>query len=240
MKYGGLYVGLSLICLIGAVWLRGAGWLLLWPATSLALVAAGYAGLGPLVCAKQADGQLAWWSVVLLLYLLCAWAAWGLARFLSSHVPYQELAPGIWIGRRLGRGEQPPEIAAVVDLTCEFAEPVHLRSQYAYLCFPMLDGTAPQAEELIELVQQVRKLPRPVYIHCAAGRGRAAMVAAVLLVAEGHVPDAQQAIQRLHRYRPRTFLTSAQRRAIEEAARILCATGASAPDQPPARSQDSQ
>ncbi len=239
MKYGGLYAGLSVICVAGAVWLRGPGWLLVWPAVSLGAVAAGYLGLGAGVCGKRADGRLAWWSVLLLPYLLGAWVIWRLARLLGPNAPYEQVAPRIWIGRRLGTGEQPPEIAAVVDLTCEFAEPEHLRSGYAYRCFPMLDGTAPPAEELIELIDEVRNLPRPLYIHCAAGRGRAAVVAAALLVAEQHSADAEQAIERLRRCRPRTFLTGAQRRAVQEAAEMLRGRGKPVAERPSAICEDS-
>jgi len=128
MKHGVLFATVSLICVAGAVWLRGAGWLLLWPGANLGVVAAGYFGLGSAVCVKRPDGRLAWWSVLLLPYLAVLWLAWWLGRLLRRNPPYEQLAPGIWIGRRLGSDEQPPEIAAVVDLTCEFAEPAHLRS----------------------------------------------------------------------------------------------------------------
>jgi len=220
MTYGLLYAAVALACALGAVGLRGPGWLLLWPAVSLAMVAAGYLGLGGCVCGKRPDGRLSWWSVLLLPYLLAGWLAWGLAR-LRGHVAYEQLAPDIWIGRRLGRDEQPPQIAAVVDLTCEFAEPAHLRTRYAYRCFPLLDGTAPAPEVLVDLVEQVRRLPRPLYIHCAAGRGRAAMLGSLLLIAEHYCADAEQAIARVQLCRPRTFLTSSQRRAIEQAARLM-------------------
>src|SRR3954469_17281813 len=80
----------------------GGGWLLLlWPGVSFLLVAAAYAGLGPRVYGKRADGRLAGWAVLVLLpFLLLTWLVWHLGRLVQRGPACHEIAPGLWLGRR--------------------------------------------------------------------------------------------------------------------------------------------
>src|SRR5919202_869647 len=111
----GIYVGVT------AFLVQGLGWLLLWPGFSFLLLASAYAGLGPRVYGKRADGRMAWWAVLLLLpYLLLTWAAWHLQRALGREGCCHEVAPGLWLGRRAFVRELPPGVNLVVDLTAEF------------------------------------------------------------------------------------------------------------------------
>ena len=118
----------GMLLAVWGLWLGGLGWLLLWPAVSFVLIAAAYAGLGPGVCGKRADGRLAWWAVALLLpYLLGTWGVWYAVRLLSREPCCDEVAPGVWVGRRPFVRDLPTNISLIVDLTAEFPAPRALR-----------------------------------------------------------------------------------------------------------------
>src|SRR5207237_10445337 len=109
---------------VGAWWLGGWGWLLLWLAVSLAAQALAYAGWGVAVFRKT-NGRLPW-SVRILLapYMICARIT--LHYYCRGCAPYAEAAPGVWIGRRLtdreGREAIEKGVTAALDLTAGFPE----------------------------------------------------------------------------------------------------------------------
>ncbi len=202
---------------LGYLAVAHAGWasLLGWPAVSFALVAAGYAGLGPGIFGKRTDGRLAWWAVVVLLpYLLLSWVVWYLLRLLSREPGCHEVAPGVWLGRRPLRRDLPPEVVLVVDLTAEFFVARGVRAGRDYLALPTLDRTAPDEARVRAVLERLADHPGPVYIHCAAGHGRSALLAAALLLARGLAADHRQAEARLRQVRPGVRLTPPQRRLL--------------------------
>lgn len=187
-------------------------WLALWSGISFLTVAAAYAGLGAGVLGKRQDGTMAWWAVILLLpYLLFVWGLWHLVRMVSREDCYNEIAPGVWLGRRALEKELPSGVNLVVDLTAEFPEPKGVRSNRVYLCLPTLDDSAPDDEAFGRLVERVITWQNGVYIHCASGHGRSATVAAALLIAKEIAEDEQQAETLLKRARPGVQLNKAQR-----------------------------
>jgi protein-tyrosine phosphatase len=215
MKYVLVFGLLAVYFAVTAATLGGAGWLLLWPAVNAAVLAAAYAGLGPGVCGKRADGRLAWWAVLVLFpYLALTWLVWHLQRLLSREDCFNEVAPGLWIGRRVLAHELPPGIALVVDLTAEFPEPRGVVRGRLYLCLPVLDTLAPPLTAIRELVAKAAAAPGPVLIHCAVGHGRSALVAAGVLLARGLAPDAQAAEAMIRRARPGVRLKAGQRRLL--------------------------
>jgi protein-tyrosine phosphatase len=188
------------------------GWLLLWPAVSFLLVGAAYAGLGPGIFGKRPGGTLAWWALLLLLpYLVLTWAVWHLARAFRKEACCHEVAPGVWLGRRPYPRELPPDVTLVVDLTAEFPAHRGVRRGRTYLCLPTLDTGAPEEAAFGDLVRQVAAWRGKVYIHCAAGHGRSALVAAAVLVARGLARDGRQAEEALRKVRPGVRLLKAQR-----------------------------
>jgi hypothetical protein len=71
-----------------------------WTGIAFAAVGAAYAGLGPRVFGKRADGTLAWPNVLLLApYLLLTLGLWHAQRLASREDPAHEIAPGLWLGR---------------------------------------------------------------------------------------------------------------------------------------------
>jgi protein-tyrosine phosphatase len=216
MKYTLAFGILGVYLIVLAVYLGGPGWLLLWPGVSFLVLAAAYAGLGPRALGKRPDGRLAGWAVLLLLpYLLLTWAVWHLQRKVGREDCCNEVASGLWVGRRAFVKELPPGTSLVVDLTAEFPAPRGVRAGRTWLCVPTLDALAPDEQALRALVDQAAAWPGPVYIHCALGHGRSALAAAAVLIARGLAADARQAEAVVRRARPGVRLNKVQRRLLE-------------------------
>ena len=185
----------------------------LWPAASLAAVAAGYAGLGPRVFGKRPDGTLAVANALVLApFLALTWLVWHGSRLLRQEVPFNHLTSGVRIGRRLLGSEYPPNVQAVVDLTAEFQEPAASRTDRTYLALPILDGHVPSADALMATLAVLREASDEVYIHCAEGHGRTALVAASLLIVKGQARGLEEAVQGVLSTRPRAHMSRTQTR----------------------------
>jgi membrane-associated phospholipid phosphatase len=189
-----------------AVAAGGPGWLLLWPATSLALVALGYQWLGPSVFQKHA-GQTAWAARLLLSpYQACAWLS---SRWLTRAVPPgAEVVHGLWIGRAPGAGDwRRAPVCAVLDLTAEFNACRRARGLH-YCSVPMLDLVAPTAQELNAATDALERLyaQGPVLVHCALGYSRSALVISAWLLRRGIGTTADEAISQVRAARPQIVL----------------------------------
>ncbi len=187
-----------------------------WPASTCALLAAGYAGLVPNACGKHANGQLRLVNVVFLLPYLCPyWIIWRLRRVLDRQECCHEISPGLFVGRRLMGHELPHDIGLVVDLTSEFAEPEQLRSTAHYLCLPILDGGAVPLGGLLNAVSKINAFNGPTLIHCAEGHGRSAMLAIAVLIARGTAAEIAEALSMIRSHRPNARLRRQQRLLLE-------------------------
>ncbi len=188
-----------------------AAWLLVWSGLSFLIVAVAYALQTPRVFGKRVDGTLAWEPCVLLLpYLLLTWLLWYCQTCLSREAVCNEVAPGLWLGRRVGAVELPPAVTLVIDLTSEFGEPFGLRTGHAYLCLPALDNAAPNPTAFREAVQKAASWEGTIYVHCALGHGRSALVAAAVLMARGLAADPEEAFARVRQARPAVRLNRDQ------------------------------
>jgi len=166
---------------------------------------------------KRPDGTRAWWSTLLLLpFLGPMWAYWHVRRPLLSEAPWHELLPDLLIGRRLLDREFQLTVDHVVDLTCEYTERPRQRRHPGYLSLPIVDGAAPPAAVLEDYVLQLRDLQGRIYLHCAEGHGRTALVAAAVLIDRGLAADSEQALQRVLAARPKAHPYPEQRRALEQ------------------------
>jgi protein-tyrosine phosphatase len=195
-----------------AVGIGGWAWLLLWPAASGVILALGYAGLGARVLGKRPDGGLAWWAVVLHLpYLALTWVLWHVYRLLLNRTPCQQVAPGLWLGRRPLPGELPEGVSLIVDMTAEFRKTPALLTHHQYVCLPTLDTAVPTEATFLALIDRVAAHEGAVYVHCAAGHGRAATVAAAVLLRRGLAADVREAERLLRRVRPGVRLQRTQR-----------------------------
>lgn len=198
-----------------AIWTRV--WILLWPAVVLVAVAIVYLAQAPAAFGKRPGGTLAWW----------AWLAWApifgymrllheLARSLTDEPVGNEVAPGVWVGRRPRRHELPAGIAIVVDLCAELPAAPGVAASHRYLAIPTLDATAPSPAEIVRAVDAVLAAPGAAFIHCAFGHGRSATIAAALLVRRGDA-TLDDVERMLRAARPRIGLNAHQRRALAEA-----------------------
>ena len=195
------------------------GWALLWPGWSVLVVGVAYlrvGGLGPGVFGKRLDGRLRWANVALLWpYFAVAWGLWQLKSRLGSERPYDEVAPGILVGRRpLGSSETPPGTGLVVDLTSEFPRSAQTSHVRRYECVPTLDTTAPDDDAFEALVDRLEGEAGPIFVHCAMGHGRSATVAAALMLRRGLVADTEEAIAAMRARRPLIHLHPGQRDAL--------------------------
>jgi protein-tyrosine phosphatase/membrane-associated phospholipid phosphatase len=209
----------ALVLLVLAWPLRPWGALLLWPTGALAIVAAGYSGAGPGIWRKHA-GRLPLSTRVVL-------GPVQLGQYLSLLYyrrrcrPWDEVAPGVLIGRQL-TGTEAAEavrqgVTAVLDLTGEFSEATPLLRVH-YRNLPILDLTAPTPEQLREAVDFIAQEASrgTVYVHCKIGYSRSAAVVGAYLLAKGQVEDAAAAIALLRRMRPTIVVRAEARQALSE------------------------
>jgi hypothetical protein len=219
MRFGLLQVALGVVLIAAGPLFGGAAWALLWPGWSVLVVGLGYLGLGPRVLGKRPDGTLAPWVVAILLpYFAVAWVLWQLRSRAFGVPAFDEVGPGLYVGRRpLDRAEFPKDARCVVDLCAEFprAAPPELR----YVCVPTLDTSVPSDAELASLLDAMAREEGPIFVHCAMGRGRSATIAAALLLRRGIATSAQDAVQRLAQVRRGVRLHAVQQAALERLAR---------------------
>lgn len=212
--------GAALELLAAAFFLGGVGWLLIWPAWAFFAVAVAYATERPFVFAKDAHRvSRAIARFGLLPYLALANLLWHLLRLREKEPPWVWLTPEICIGRRLLTNEYPSGVASIVDLTCEFLEQLPKTAGIHYCALPLLDAAAVRPSRLRAIVCQVAELPRPVFLHCAQGHGRTALVAASLLLHIGAAANASDAEEQVLRARPGAKMNRRQREALRWAAK---------------------
>jgi hypothetical protein len=202
-------------------WRLAAGFL----AVNFAAGVLAYAILSPGLFLKRADGRLHPTSWVVLSPLHAAnQVKLRVVRALRSDRPFDEIQPGLFLGRRLaGREAGLTNFRTVLDLTSEFTEPEALRGASNYLCLPVLDHTPPTLEQIRQALVflKAHQGDAPILVHCAFGRGRSALVVAAFLIQQGKATNAADAVTQLQRARPGVKLNSAQRARLEEFARGL-------------------
>lgn len=225
MRFAFIFLALGLVCLVRAVTAGEVWQTLLLGSCAVASCGLGlaYAVRRPGLLLKRQDGRLSalgyflYWPYLLMnVVLLRAVSRWGRRR------PLDEIDRGLYLGRRLGSGEEglleTLGVRAVLDLTCELAEPLPMRRRGAYLCLPLLDTTAPTLEQLRAGAAWIgeRLAEGPVYVHCALGHGRSATFVAAWLLLSGRVASAEEAVDRIRAARPGIGLHPSQRARLRE------------------------
>ena len=204
-RVGGRYLAGAVI--VGLLGLAGWRWTapLLWPAASLAIVGIAYFGAGPGIF-RKAGGRLALSTRVLLGPCLVGQHL-SLLYYRRQCRPWDEVAPGVLIGRRLSDREAAAAVragvTAVLDLTSEFSEASpFLRLPYCNVV--ILDLTAPTPEQLRAAVAFIAQhaTTGTVYVHCKIGYSRSAAAVGAHLLAAGQASTVGDAEARLRRARP--------------------------------------
>src|SRR6185369_5515050 len=187
-----LYDAGSAILVLSASGIGHWWWLLLWPAVSLALIAAAYV-LGSSSIFRKKDGRLPISTrVVLGPYLFGAKVSRLIYR--RNRRPWVESAAGVYCGRLLTKREalsiSAMGITGVLDLTAEHSETRAFR-EVDYLNVPVLDLTTPSRDQLDAVVAFITKHAARggVYVHCALGVSRSsAAVAAYSASLQSELP----------------------------------------------------
>jgi len=201
----------------------GAHLLFCWPALSFGIISLAYFTNDTRWFGKRKDGSRHWLATLVLFpYLILLQSVWRLQILCSRESAINNVNDWLAVSRRLLASEVPANVENVCDLTCEFVEPLRLRTKPGYICHPVLDAGVRSADELIDLA---RKLPPTkdtrLLVHCANGHGRTGMFAAVWLLTHGFVTTVDDAIAMLQNARPGIRLRSRQRRVVVEALSAL-------------------
>lgn len=181
------------------------GSLLIWPAAALGIVAAAYYGVGPGIYRKSVGALPLSTQFVLAPVLLGQHVS--LAYYRRQCRPWDEVCPGVLIGRKLSDGEAGEAlhqgVTAVLDLTAEFSEAApFLAANYRHL--PILDLTAPTPDQLREAAEfiSVEAGRGKVYVHCKIGYSRSAAAVGAYLLSSGQAASAEEAVELLRKVRP--------------------------------------
>ncbi len=213
--------GLGLGACGAQVWPWGAP--LLWPAWSALLLSLLYFFNQPRGLGKRSRGTLTVFSWLLFgPYIVFGRVVMRVQAAISAEPACQEVAPGMWIARRIGANEIPRELPhsmrRVVDLTAEFPEPRDMRTQPDWRWIPILDAGIPNASaraRLKALAEELAGAPGPVFIHCAQGHGRSAMVAAWLMLRLKRADSVAAALAQIQSVRPGAKVKRCQRKWLE-------------------------
>jgi protein-tyrosine phosphatase len=213
---------LSVVALAVLFWPWGA--FLLWPAISLAVVAAGYLGAGPSIFRKR-NGRLPWptfWALgpVLLGQELSR------CHYRRKCEAWNELTPRVWIGGVLNQSEAAAAVrngvTAVLDLTAEFSEALPFLG-VAYRNIPALDLTAPTVAQLEEMAAFIEEqaVQGIVYVHCKIGYSRTVTAAAAYLLRSGIAPSVEEALDLICGARPAVVIRPEVQAALDEFEKAL-------------------
>jgi hypothetical protein len=197
-----------------APWIGGAGLWLLWPAVSLVLVAINYAILGPAGFQKDAHGQMSLAARLLLAPYLAG--AFVNSRSWTRHEPKPvAIGDGVWLWR-FPLAREAAGFAAVVDLCAELPGAA---TTGTWICVPMLDLVPPEPAQLrlaAAIIERARSAGT-VLVCCALGYSRSAAAVATWLVTSNRAANMSEAIEMVHRARPRMVIDVPLRAAIATA-----------------------
>jgi len=197
-----------------ALWIGGVGLWLLWPAMSLVLVAANYAILGPAGFQKDAQGHMSLAARLLLAPYLAG--AFVNSRSWTRREPKPvAIGDGVWLWR-IPSARETTGFTTVVDLCAELPGAATTR---AWMCIPMLDLVAPQPAQLRCAAASIERARSAgtVLVCCALGYSRSAAAVATWLVTSNRAENMSEAIEKVHRARPRMVIDVPLRAAIATA-----------------------
>ncbi len=204
-----------------ATWLMAWMWLDLWIVVSalsawaaLSLLAvsalyvwAAYGGRpGPVLKGER----LAVLQPVFVPFRLVSVLIYALARVMRREKVVCEVMPRVYLGPRLFGRERALLDAVgatvVVDLTSELPTSwTYSRAPYTRVGHALLDRAFPSDGDLDAIVDGLLRRHRAgetLFVHCAFGRGRSALVVCALMIAAGHASTAEEAVAKARAARP--------------------------------------
>jgi protein-tyrosine phosphatase len=194
-------------------------WLIVWMSANCWWVSLAYLLNRPGLLGKKTTGRMsASASIFLLPYYLLSWILWRLQTGLTREPKISQVAPGLWIGGRVGLQQLPGGIVQVIDLAAEFPEIRHVVESTQYISIPVLDGISPPVDSLVNVAEQFAKSTSPIYVHCALGHGRSATMAAGILLLRGMAASVAEAELIICAARPKIRLNRNQKATLA----IIC------------------
>ncbi len=165
---------------------------LLWPALALVIVAIGYAGAGPAVFQKAADGRVTL-AARLLLFPVRAGArinAWAWTRRLRKAVP---VGVNVFLGSHPAAAET-GDFASVVDLAAELERPRSVDCRWVSLpCLDLVPADPAILDRAVLEIERMRK-DGPVLVCCALGFQRSAEAVVRWMLLSGRAADRTDAL----------------------------------------------
>jgi len=213
---GGILLAVGIVQMHLAV-AKGGWWTLLaWSGGAFSIASVAHLATAPGLLGKRPDGRMKTLGLLALIpYLLVTWGRWHVEWRLLRERPWDEVAPGLFLGRWPGAGGLPAGVGLVVDMTAELPRPACVSRAGEYVCLPTLDTTSPDTKRFADVVQRAAASTAPVYVYCALGHGRSATLAAAVLLCREIASTASEAVARLRAVRPRVRLGAAQYRLLE-------------------------
>lgn len=206
-----------LVVVFAALAWRGgvASVLFAWLAAVSAVLAFAYATGNPSIHGKRADGSFPWLRRVLLApHYATLYLVWHVRRLLTGERAWDEIAPGLYLGRWPRRVDCPKEVTMMVDLTAELPRAGVAGCEYVLV--PTLDGCPPRVEDIDELAHRIAAHDGVVYVHCAFGHGRSAAVVAAALTLRGTHGSLEEVVRHMRARRPGVYMSRVQRRTLRE------------------------
>lgn len=212
--------------LLGAVQVCAAllyrGWwtLFAWSGLAFCVVGLAYFTSSPWLLGKRESGRIHRGVLLLLLpYFCAAWASWWVSRVSSRERPWDEITPGLFLGRWPALDGLPDRAdLVVVDLTAEFPRASSIGPDRPYFCLPTLDTATPSVAAVAGVAERIAQSSSPTYVHCALGHGRSAALVAAILLRRGAVASVPEATALLRSVRPGVGLSRVQESVLEEVA----------------------
>jgi protein-tyrosine phosphatase len=194
-----------------AVVFGGLWWFVAWPAAAFWFVALAYFSASPRLLGKHQDGSLSPAHVLVLLpYFAIVWTRWWLTNRLTREPVWNEVVPGLFLGRFPAAGQVPEAAQLVVDLTSEFPRAASIGADRQYICVPSLDYETPPAAEFLSAARELAARSVPMYVHCAFGHGRSAAMVAAILLRRRSIRSIPEAVSLLKAARPGVGLVGPQ------------------------------
>lgn len=215
----GVYYALGALVVLGLGWLaRPWGVFALWPVLSLGVMVLAHVKIGAGIFQKH-GGQLPLRTRLALAPVLIGQRL-SLRHYARQCRAWDEVAPGVWIGRLLDEREARDAIArgvtAVLDLTGEFSEATAFLGATRYRNIPVLDLTAPTPEQLHAMAEFIASESARgiVYVHCKIGYSRSAAAVGAWLLASGRARTVEDVVAHLERVRPSIVIRPEVRAAL--------------------------
>jgi hypothetical protein len=188
-----------------------------WLSFDLGGVALAYLVNWKTVFGKTAAGSLRLGHVLVMLpYLALTWGVWHLQIWISKEPISNEIAPGLFVGRRCRLAQMPSGTSKVIDFTAEFSGEGAARRTVQWLSIPILDGCGPDLDDYRAGFAFVGDPgDSKIYMHCANGHGRSVTFACALLVKLGIASTLEDAIAMVLGRRARASLNQEQRKSLQ-------------------------